>query len=467
MKTRFCPSPTGLMHLGNTRTALFNALYARHTNGCFLLRIEDTDKQRSQLEFADALQEDLHWLGLDWQEGPGPEGGAAPYWQSQRQDIYDQFYQTLEDAKMAYPCFCSEAQLALARKVQRASGQPPRYPGTCRHLSAEEVAAKIAAGEQPTLRFRISDEETICFTDLVHGEQVFKGSDMGDFIIRRTDGTSPFMFCNAIDDALMGVTHVIRGADHLANSPRQIMILSALGLNIPQYAHISLITGPDGSPLSKRHGSRSVQALRDEGYLPLALLNYLARLGHTYENAQFMNFAELAEQFDLAHLSRSPARFDSDQLQHWQKEALARCSDEAIWTWMGALVHDLVPKDKIDVFVQAVRPNVVFPRDALTWAQRLFSDELAYDEEAMAILQAAGHDFFKVAERAVEAHGADNSAVCAALKNELNVKGKKLFQPLRIALTGVIHGPEMNPIFALLGAEVLEQRFGQAKQLCE
>ena len=273
VKARFCPSPTGLIHLGNARTALFSALFAKKMDGVFLLRIEDTDRERSKQEYADILMQDLKWMGLEWQEGPDHDCGAGPYYQAQRQFIYDDYYERLEVAGMAYPCFCSEEELALARKIQRASGKPPRYPGTCRKLSDEQIAVKLSQGCQPTLRFKVLDDEWVEYEDFVRGKQKFNSNDIGDFIIRRGDGTSPFMYVNAIDDSLMGVTHVMRGEDHITNTPRQLMILAALGLRAPQYGHISLITGQDGSPLSKRNGSRSIEALRLEGYLPEAVIN--------------------------------------------------------------------------------------------------------------------------------------------------------------------------------------------------
>ena len=282
VKTRFCPSPTGYLHLGNVRTALFSALLAKHSKGCFLLRIEDTDKTRSDDVFTHALIEDLRWLGLHWQEGVDAGGDLGPYHQSQRQSIYDDYYERLIAMKMAYMCFCTEEQLTLQRTLQQKAGKPPRYSGVCRHLSDAEIKEKIAAGVKPTLRFCIPENEMITFTDMVRGEQRFNSNDLGDFVIKRADGTAPFMYGNAIDDALMGVTHVLRGEDHLTNTPRQIAILKALNLPVPQYGHIALIVGPDGAPLSKRHGSRSLRALHEEGFLPMAIVNYLARLGHYY-----------------------------------------------------------------------------------------------------------------------------------------------------------------------------------------
>src|SRR3990167_7034335 len=311
VKARFCPSPTGLVHMGNIRTALFNALFVKGHHGIFLLRIEDTDKERSKAEYTTYLQEDLNWLGLEWNEGPGVGGKNGPYQQSERQAIYDKYYQELESQGLAYPCFCREEQLTLIRKIQRSQGKPPRYPGTCRHLTKEQVETKFREGEKAALRFKVDDETVVTFTDLVKGKQTFYGHDIGDFIIRRTDGTPPFMFCNAIDDATMGVNHVLRGEDHLTNTPRQIMMLEALHLPVPHYAHISLIIGGDGAPLSKRTGSRSVQELRAEGFHPIAIDNYLARLGHHYEEeTKLMSLDELAATFKIESLGSAPARFD-------------------------------------------------------------------------------------------------------------------------------------------------------------
>ena len=461
MKTRFCPSPTGNMHLGNLRTALFNALLAKAEQGIFLLRIEDTDKERSEDRYTQQLMEDLQWLGLYWQEGPGIGGASEPYYQSQRQAVYDKYYIKLEAEGLAYPCFCSEQQLAIARKVQLASGQPPRYAGTCRHLTAEQIAEKQAQGLKPTLRFRVPDNQFVEFEDLVKGKQRFNTNDLGDFIIRRTDGTAPFMYCNAVDDATMGVTHVIRGEDHLTNTPRQIMILQALNLPVAVYGHIPMIVGPDNSPLSKRHGSRSIKQLREEGFLPEGILNYLARLGHYYENPQYMNLDTLAVAFSIENLGSSAARYDEQQLLYWQKEALLHCSVEKIWELMGQEVHKLVPAGEHLAFVNAVRPNVTFPAEALHWAKVLFG-ELSYNEAIKPLLVEAGKSFFAAAEQIVEQQGADFNVLCEGLKAQLGVKGKALFQPLRLALTGELHGPELKQILDLLGAVKIKARFKQA-----
>ncbi|MFI4922010.1 MAG: glutamate--tRNA ligase, partial [Gammaproteobacteria bacterium] len=261
-RTRFAPSPTGHLHVGNARTALFCALLAARDSGAFILRIEDTDAARSHGDFETALREDLNWLGLHWQEGPDMGGPKGPYRQSERGESYAEHMQKLADRGLVYPCFCSAKELEMARKVQLAAGQPPRYAGTCAKLITAEIEARLAKGLKPALRFRVPETGETVFQDLVRGRQVFAHRDIGDFIIRRADGSPAFFFSNALDDALMGVTHVLRGEDHLANTPRQLLLLQALGLPAPSYAHLSLIVGQGGAPLSKREGGGSLKELR-------------------------------------------------------------------------------------------------------------------------------------------------------------------------------------------------------------
>jgi glutamyl-tRNA synthetase len=463
IKTRFSPSPTGLLHLGNVRAALFSALFAAKSKGHFILRIEDTDAARSDEKFTHQLQDDLHWLGLDWQEGPqgGPHG---PYFQSKRHDIYDTYYKKLIEENRAYPCFCTEQELALNRKLQLSRGQAPRYPGTCRKLTKEEVDQKISEGKKPALRFRVPDDEVIGFVDLVKEQQRFDSFDIGDFIIRRADGSSSFMFCNAIDDSLMEITHVIRGEDHLTNTPRQLMILHALKMRTAEYGHLSLILGDDGSPLSKRHGSFSLHDLREQGYLPHAVMNYLARLSHAYDSQELMSFSDLAEKFSLEKLSRAPARFDKNQLLHWQKEAVMKLSDEALWKWLGDDLKNKIPAPVQTLFADMMRKNILFPTDAKKWAEIFFADVIALDAHSD-VLKQAGAAFFQEAKLSCEKNGDNLKNIFDDLKTKLNVSGKNLFMPFRIALTGEMHGPELQPIATLMGAEKMRDRFERVMAL--
>ncbi len=471
VKTRFAPSPTGLLHLGNVRTALFSALYARHAGGVFLLRIEDTDEERSQDEHSAALQDDLCWLGLDWQEGPGVEGAAGPYYQSQRYELYRGYFDRLVQQGLAYPCFCSPRELELSRKTQLAAGRPPRYAGTCAQLSDEARQQRFDKGILPTLRFRVPAGQVVQFHDLVRGPQSFATDDIGDFIVRRADGSPAFFFSNAVDDALMGVTHVLRGEDHLANTPRQILLQRALDLPVPEYGHIAMIVGADGAPLSKRTGSRSVKELREEGYLPQAVVNYLARLGHHYENNDYLDLGGLAREFETGKLGRSPARYDAVQLLHWQKLAVAASDDLALWKWLetfdvdGRQLERIVPRDQLQAFVQAVRDNIVLPTDAFHLAEELFGVQPNYGDEVRKLIIEAGEDFFSSALQYVEQ--GDFKAFCRVLSAASGKKGKALFMPLRAALTSDTHGPEMDRIWRLLGEERVRRRLSAAAALCK
>jgi nondiscriminating glutamyl-tRNA synthetase len=454
LKTRFAPSPTGEMHLGNLRTALFNALLARGRQGTFLLRIEDTDVERSRAVHAEALMGELRWLGLVWDEGP--------YFQARRGDIYDQYYRELEARGLTYPCFCTSNQLALARRSQRAAGQPPRYPGTCAQLTAQEVRRRLDAGLRPTIRFRVPPGEPIDFDDLVRGRQRFLSDEIGDFIIRRSDGSAAFFFTNAIDDALMGITHVLRGEDHLANTPRQLLLLRALDLRAPVYGHLSLLVGEDGAPLSKRHGSRSLRQMRAEGYLPGALLNYLARLGHSCDTDTYLTFEELAAAFSVERLGRAPARFDEHQLRHWQKEAVAAATPEQLLDWFKASAQyaQLAPQPDDSLLtglLAVVRDNVVMPRDVVAWLGRLAGDAIEPDAEGRAVLEAAGRGFFEHALDALDG-AADFRSFASAAGRATGARGRALFMPLRVALTGVTHGPEMQRVWEWLGQERCRRR---------
>ena len=463
LKTRFAPSPTGLLHIGNVRTALYNYLWAHHGSGGFLLRIEDTDATRGEERYTEALMADLRWLGLAWDEGPVSGGSLGPYLQSQRSATYETFAARLIDAGLAYPCFCTEHELKLERKTQVAAGRPPRYSGKCRALSPQEVDARRARGVPATLRFHVADGRTVEFDDKVRGPQRFATNDIGDFVIRRSDGTPAFFFCNAVDDALMGVSLVIRGEDHLTNTPRQILLLEALSLRAPDYAHIPLVVGSDGAPLSKRTGSRSLAELRDAGYLPAAVNNYLARVGHSYDAQGLLSLDELARQFDLTRVHHSPARYDETQLLHWQREAVRAISTEALWRWVGADVSALVPARDRDAFIDAVRPNVTFPSDALHWARAVYADEVTLTHPAREVIETSGAGFFEHSLSAVgQLKALDFSALAAETASRSGAKGKALYQPLRAALTGELHGPEMAKLVPLIGADRLHRRLQRA-----
>lgn len=463
-KTRFAPSPTGLLHLGNIRTALFNYLLARRHGGIFLLRLEDTDAMRGHEKYATALMEDLRWLGLRWDEGPQAGGAHGPYEQSHRGEIYARYFAKLEEAGLAYPCFCSEHELSVSRKTALAAGRPPRYSGKCRALAPDEVRVRFAQGVPATLRFRVPEGRTITFDDKVRGPQSSASDDIGDFVVRRSDGTPAFFFCNAVDDAEMSVTLVVRGEDHLTNTFRQIMLLEALGLPAPEYAHISLVVGADGAPLSKRTGSQSVQEMRTNGFLPLAVNNYLARLGHTYEETAWMELDKLAQHFSVERLHRAPARYDEQQLRYWQHEAVRHAPVNVLAAWMDEDVHKLVRVTEREAFVECIRGNIASPSDALHWAKILFTDEISPAAEARDAIEAAGPTFFKQALDALARHGTDFKVLADSLKKASGRSGKALFQPLRASLTGELDGPEMARLLPLLGTERAQRRLTQYAQ---
>ena len=469
MITRFAPSPTGRLHIGNARTALFNALLAKHSGGEMILRIEDTDVERSDAAHEAELLTDLKWLGIGWQQGPDCGGAHAPYRQSERTAIYAGYYSRLESDGLAYHCFCSPEQLKLTRKAQLAAGQPPRYPGTCASLSADEVKAKFAAGQQATLRFRVPKDRVIRFEDLVHGHQEYRSDDIGDFIIRRADGTPSFFFSNAIDDALMGVTHALRGEDHLGNTPRQQLLLEALDLRVPGYGHFALVQDTDGGALSKRLGSLGIADLRMEGYLPLAVANYLARLGHSYAEERFRSFDELAADFDPQRFGRAPAKYDKAQLDYWQKQAVHRLDDATFARWLAGhdaagLLDELVPAGKRDSFLATIKDNVMFPREALGLAENLMAASAEPLPAALDAIHDAGRDFYVVAIEKLPEHD-DFRSFARAVGDATGRKGKGLFMPLRAALTRMEHGPEMARVFELLGKPVMLERLEQARDL--
>ncbi|MGM0554679.1 MAG: glutamate--tRNA ligase [Pseudomonadota bacterium] len=466
-RTRFAPSPTGLLHLGNVRTALFSALLARSRGGHFLLRIEDTDAERSRPEFVEALQRDLRWLGLDWDEGFGSVGDAGPYAQSERSELYDGYYRQLIDQGLAYPCFCSPAELERGRKRMRAQGKPPRYPGTCARLSADEAARREAEGQKPTLRFRVPLGRSVRFADGVRGSVSFRTDEIGDFVIRRSDGTPAFFFSNAIDDALMGVTDVVRGEDHIANTPRQMLLLEALGLSAPAYHHLPLVMGQDGAPLSKRNGSASVEELRAEGYLPLAILNHLARLGHRYELDGLLDNEGLAAGFSVARIGHSAARHDPQQLDHWQTEALRALDESELLAYLEAFgVLEPVEPERRPALTALLRDNIVRAVDARTWVEAFAADPVPLDTAAREEVRSAGPEFFRAALAAVDTAG-DFSSLAKAVGQATQRKGRKLFMPLRSALSGQTHGPELPRIWDYLGRERVATRLRQALELAE
>ena len=447
--TRFAPSPTGELHLGNARTALFCYLLARKCGGRFVLRIEDTDADRSQEVFYVGLQADLDWLDLRWDEGPGRGGPSGPYRQSERARLYERYLQQLERTGHVYPCFCTPLELELSRRAQLAAGRPPRYAGTCLRLTEAQRSARLAEGHKPSLRFHVTPGRVLEFEDLVYGPQRFLTDDIGDFIVRRESGSAAFFFSNAVDDAEMGITHVLRGVDHLSNTPRQRLILEALALRIPLYGHLSLLVGTDGAPLSKRHGATSVRELREAGYASAAVCNYLFRLGHSSARNELLTLEQMAEAFELAHLQRSSAHFESAQLRHWQSEWVHSLSSTQASAWLAPMLPADIAPTQIDAFVTAVLPNVVLAEDARLWKEVVFGEALSYEEAALIAARDAGAAFFETAAAAI-ADGPGAALDLAAVSKATGRRGASLFTPLRAALTGRLHGPQLAPLLAAM-----------------
>jgi glutamyl-tRNA synthetase len=454
--TRFAPSPTGELHLGNARTALFSWLFARHHGGRYVLRIEDTDTERSQEAYASALLDDLRWMGLGWDEGPPDEG----FRQSRRGAIYARHSATLDARGLTYPCYCTPLELDLSRKAQLAAGRPPRYAGTCRELSAEARVRKSAQGISPTTRFRVPNGRYVHFDDMVHGAQRFATDDIGDFILRRADGSAAFFFSNAIDDAEMGITHVLRGEDHLTNTPRQLLVLEALGLRAPTYGHLSLLVGADGAPLSKRHGATSVREYRERGYLPAALANHLFRLGHSSSENGVLNPEQMARHFTVKHLGRAPARFEESQLDAWQREVAHHLTLEDSERWLASETPGGIDAARRRAFIAAIRPNVLLPRDVARWRDVVFGPSPMLEGEALARVREAGPGFFRAAADAAAANPSLD-AIVAAVKSATGAKGQALWKPLRLALTGAGEGPELAPLLAAMAPADIHDRLSR------
>jgi glutamyl-tRNA synthetase len=461
MRLRFAPSPTGQLHVGNVRTAIFNWLLARGSAGEFILRIEDTDADRSTAESEAAILRDLRWLGLDWDEGPDVGGPCGPYRSSERLHLYSSYAAELLGAGSAYRCFCSAEQLETERQRALALGQPARYSGRCRALTREEAEARLAAGERAGIRFRVPDEREIAFDDAVRGEVTFHTGVIGDPVIMRADGMPAYNFAVVIDDALMMVTHVVRGDDHISNTPRQILFYEALGFTRPVFAHVSQVMGPDHARLSKRHGATSVAEFRAKGYLPEALVNYLALIGWSPGGGdELLPLSELAARFSLEAVGQSAGVFDEEKLawanRHYLKRAdPARLAHLAVPFFESAGVAMSPDAAGLD-FLASVMPIASGSVDRLEQVPaRLaflfdYRPDVALGDAAVAAeMQAEG-------ARAVVRELADELArrprldrdrfrtVANAVKARTGQKGRALFHPIRVALTGRVEGPELD-----------------------
>jgi glutamyl-tRNA synthetase/nondiscriminating glutamyl-tRNA synthetase len=461
MRVRFAPSPTGRLHVGNARTALFNWLLARGSGGTFILRIEDTDVERSTRESEAAIVRDLRWLGLDWDEGPDIGGAHGPYRQSERLHLYQSYAKELLSAEAAYYCFCSTTQLDSERHEALAAGRPARYAGTCRRLSRDQAAARIAAGERPAIRFRIPTERDVVFTDAVRGDVRFQTDVIGDPVIVRADGTPAYNFAVVVDDALMEVTHVVRGEDHISNTPRQILLYEALGFTPPTFAHLSLVMGPDHSPLSKRHGATSVAEFRGKGYLPEALVNYLALIGWSPGGGdELLPIDELARRFSLEGVGHSAGVFDEEKLawanRHYLKLAEPARLAELSLPYFGEAGVVMKPDGRGLDFLASAMAMASASVDRLNQVPARLAFLFDYDAartlgDARLLAEMRGGDARTVvaalAEELAAAPRLDREKFREAanrVKARTGLKAKALFHPIRVVLTGRAEGPELD-----------------------
>jgi nondiscriminating glutamyl-tRNA synthetase len=468
VRVRFAPSPTGYVHVGNARTALFNWLFARHHGGAMVLRIEDTDVERSEARFEAQLIEDLRWLGIDWDEGPDVGGPFGPYRQSERQQIYADHARRLIDSGRAYYCFCTSEQLEAERRAALRAGRQPMYSGRCRTVAPEEAVRRRAQGEPAAIRLKI-EPGVYRWRDIVHGETSFSSEIMGDLILVRSDGHPAYNFAVVVDDHLMQITHVIRGDDHISNTPRQLAVNRALGWEPPQFAHLSTILGPDRARLSKRHGATSLENFRTMGILPEALANYLALLGWSAADGKTEIFSrdELVAQFSLDHITKSPAVFDQEKLhwlnRHYMKqlapESLAKLAapflsragligepvEPPVLAWIVRLLDATLKNlDLLDQFPAQL--GLIFEYDAVRIVSGGETRDAAEDLGAREVL----HAFIPkiLAER--ELNYERFRAIAKEVQKETGKKGKDLLHPIRVAVTGAVSGPELEkliPIF--------------------
>jgi nondiscriminating glutamyl-tRNA synthetase len=474
VRVRFAPSPTGLLHIGNARTALFNYLFSKHYQGAFILRIEDTDVERSTGASIDQILKDLQWLGLQWDEGPDRGGPDGPYRQSQRLSFYRNYADRLLQEGKVYKCFCSAESLDLLRKEQISQGKMPRYDGRCRSLSQEEIAKMESQGLRPTLRFKVG-KGRIVFEDIIHGRMTFDSEGMGDFIIVRSDGISAYNFACVIDDHLMHITHVIRGEDHLSNTPRQILIYQALGWQPPSFAHHPLILGTDRTPLSKRHGATAVSQYREEGFLPEALLNYLLLLGWTSSSGEeTLPLKRMVEEFSLPAISRN-APIHSIKKLEWLNSLSIRGKEddqlsELLLPYLEKAGLTQVDRQTLHQIAGLLKENLVRLSQVEEYLGIFFDEKFLFEDGAKNLLldhrnRETLRIVFNLLEATFEIRADAWPSLFTQLEKKAGCKGKDLYAPLRAGITGKMKGPELIKTLSLLGKERIIRRLKMALEL--
>ncbi|MFH1684189.1 MAG: glutamate--tRNA ligase [Candidatus Margulisiibacteriota bacterium] len=471
IRVRFAPSPTGALHIGGARTALFNWLFARNQGGKFILRIEDTDRERSTIEANRAIFHGLEWLGLDWDEGPNIGGPFGPYYQTKRLEIHQKHVDQLVKEGKAYYCFCTPEELDKKRKEAAARKEAPRYDGKCRKLSEEEIKAELASGKRKVVRFMLPPIGDTVVEDLVRGKVVFKNELLDDFVIMKSDGFPTYNFACVVDDHLMEITHVIRGDDHLSNTPRQILLYQAFGWKLPKFAHLPMILGKDKARLSKRHGATSVIDYSDVGYLPEAMLNYIAKLGWGHGNQEIFSRQELIEKFSLKEVNKSSGIFDTDKLNWLNGKYIREILPERLVDLCEPLLieaygnHDV---EYIKKVVLAFHDRLILIPDIVPLSKYFFSDDFEYDpkgaqkhfktEHAKKILET-----LKERLAAAEPFTKENiEPVFKELAAEMGVKLGVVIHPCRLALTGTLQSPPMYDVVEILGKTEVERRLSKA-----
>lgn len=482
LKVRFAPSPTGPFHIGGARSALFNWLVARHADGTFLVRIEDTDLKRSTKESEENIKDSLKWLGMNWDEGIDVGGPHGPYRQTERLDLYKKEVQRLLDEGKAYYCYCSAEELEVSRKAQLDAGKTPIYDEHCRHLTEEEKARYEAEGRKPVVRLKVRKDGVFAFDDMVRGHVEFQAAGVGDFIIMKSDGIPVYNFAVVIDDAFMEVTHVIRAEEHLSNTPRQLAIYEALGYKPPKFGHISLILGEDHKKMSKRHGATSVTEYRNMGYLPEAVVNYLALLGWTPKGEQeIFTEEELIKQFSMKRVSSNDAVFDINKLNWINFQYMKKLDADQLYAQIfpflvkAGYVEESVTEEKKDWLKKVIwfmKDHIYFAGQAADELKFFFEDmPKITDENVLAIMkeETSGKLLKAFIEdlKALETFDQAEIKKCfnACMKAQ-GIKGKAAYEPTRIALTGVTQGPGMFEMMELFGREKTMDRLLAALAYC-
>lgn len=473
VRVRFAPSPTGFLHIGGARTALFNYLFARSEKGTFVLRVEDTDRERSTKEFEQSQLEDLKWLGLDYDEGPGIEGKYGPYRQSERLAIYKKYADQLIQKQKAFYCFCTDEELTAKKEKAREENSSPHYDGTCRDLALEEIKKRLESGEKATVRFKVP-LKGYSFNDRVRGEVSFPKDMVGDFVIMRSNGLPVYNYCCVIDDWLMEITHVIRAEDHIPNTLRQLMLYEALGATPPQFAHASLLVGSDRQKLSKRHGATSVTHYREDHYLPEALTNYLCLLGWSHpEEKDVFSLDEIKNIFTLDRFTKASALYDLEKLAWMNGQHLKNISSEEIAKTLETIISDGNPYHKQSLewkksFVELFTEKVNFVKELTPFIDEIFDSSIKKDESLNEIyswestakikeyLQLKVDELIKTG--ATNASEEDFSGWSTHIKKEMKVKGKFLFMGMRGVLTGKAHGPDLKALIPLTPLDVIKKR---------